>query len=154
MGTKSSNQKFSYKPSLAMLARGGTLGFCHLSVMHTVLNFLEQPLDPFGTRTQNVDAKTNTFIFKEQEQTNGDKVLNKLLKVGYFDQGRDPISFESGQKGKYQFINILIASLASSFMIAVCVTPIDMIVFKKHAGTTNLAIGSSFRSIWQSTIIR
>ncbi len=85
MGTRSSNQNFSYKPSLAIIARGGVLGFCHLSVLHTVLNFLEQPLDPFGTKSQNVDVKTGKFVYKELQETNGDKVLSKLLKVGYFD---------------------------------------------------------------------
>jgi hypothetical protein len=41
MGSKSSTVQFTYKPTAALIARGGLLGFCHLSVMHTVLGFLE-----------------------------------------------------------------------------------------------------------------
>lgn len=49
MGTKIGNRN-NYVPSISIMARGGVLGFCHLSVLHNLLNFLEQPLDPFGTR--------------------------------------------------------------------------------------------------------
>jgi hypothetical protein len=57
MGTKKSTSH-SYQPHAALIARGGLLGFCHLTVMHAVLGFLEQPLDPFGTKIENVDIKT------------------------------------------------------------------------------------------------
>lgn len=60
MGTKVKHLDF--KPSVALLARGGLLGFCHLSVMHSVLGFLEQPLDPLGTRLENVDFKAKQFV--------------------------------------------------------------------------------------------
>jgi len=57
--------------------------------------------------------------------------------VGYFDQGREPTSFQEQSSGKYQFVNILLASLASSALVALFVTPVDMVVFKQVAKTTN-----------------
>lgn len=88
MGTKV--KSLDYRPSAAIIARGGLLGFCHLTVMHSVLGFLEQPLDPFGTRSENVDMKAKQFILTDNPVTEGDHLLNKLSKVGYFDQNRDP----------------------------------------------------------------
>lgn len=101
MGSKV--KTLDYKPSIAIVARGGLLGFCHSTVMHSVLGFLEQPLDPFGTRLENVDFKAKKFVVLETPVTEGDFLLNKLSKVGYFDQNRDPtVNFsEEGRNGKY-----------------------------------------------------
>ena len=43
--------------------RGALLGVCHLTVYKTVLDFIDQPLDPFGTKAGNVDLLTRQFIF-------------------------------------------------------------------------------------------
>ncbi len=101
MGTKV--KSLDSKPSAAIIARGGLLGFCHLTVMHSVLDFLEQPLDPFGTRLENVDLKAKQFVVLDNPITEGDYLLNKLSQVGYLDQNRDPsVNFsEEGRKGKY-----------------------------------------------------
>ena len=70
--------------------RGAILGFCHLAVYHSFLDFLEQPLNPFGTKSINIDENTRKFINLETnaEETDGDRLLMKLGDVGYFDQGR------------------------------------------------------------------
>ena len=65
--------------------RGGVLGVCHLTVMHKVLDFLEQPLDPYQTKIQNVDFKTRGFMKNLEPQSSGDHLLLKLQSVGYFD---------------------------------------------------------------------
>lgn len=54
--------------------RGALIGVCHLSVYKAVLEFLEQDLDPFGTKAGNVDLLTQKFILnnshkKLEEQT-------------------------------------------------------------------------------------
>ena len=145
MGSKKSLE-YSWKPTPSIMARGGLLGFCHLTVMHSVLNFLEQPLDPFGTRIENVDVKTRLFSENPKPSTKGDRMINKLSNAGYFDQGREPTSFlsEPGVRGKFQFVNILLASLASSVTIALLMTPVDMVVFKQNARTTNSSKSASF----------
>ena len=61
MGSKIGTES-NLKPSLSLVGRGAVLGVCHLSVMHTVLDFLEQPLDPFGTKVHNVDERTRVFL--------------------------------------------------------------------------------------------
>jgi len=73
-----------------VMMRGALLGVCHLSVYKTVLDFIEQPLDPFGTRAGNVDLLTNHFIFAKKadskdEEGDGDRILAKLCLLGYFD---------------------------------------------------------------------
>jgi len=45
--------------------RGAVLGVCNLSIYQSLLNFLEQPLDPFGTRQENVDLKTRIFVHSD-----------------------------------------------------------------------------------------
>ena len=56
-----------------------------------MLDFLEQPLDPFGTKVHNVDERTRLFL-AANDVTEGDHLLRRLQLVGYFDQGRDPIA--------------------------------------------------------------
>ena len=48
--------------------------------MQAALDFLEQPLDPFGTRMQNVDLLTREFLAGAKSD-----LISKLLEVGYFD---------------------------------------------------------------------
>ena len=84
MGNKLSSD-LKKTPSLSLIGRGALLGVCHLSVMQTVLDFLEQPLDPFGTRLHNVDERTRAFLQSGPEETEGDRLLRKLQLVGYFD---------------------------------------------------------------------
>ena len=69
--------------------RGGLLGICHLSVYKTVISFLEQPLDPFGTKSTSVDTLTKKFIFNDKmtatspaELSDGDRFLAKLSLLG------------------------------------------------------------------------
>ena len=69
---------------------------CHLSVYKSVLDFVEQPLDPFGTRAGNVDQLTRQFVFnlkqgsgEDGQRTDGDKVIEKLCLTGYLDQRKD-----------------------------------------------------------------
>ena len=71
--------------------RGAILGFCHLAVYQSFLDFLEQPLNPFGTKSFNIDENTRKFINLETnaQVTQGDQLLMKLKDVGYFDQGRE-----------------------------------------------------------------
>ena len=45
--------------------RGALLGMCHLSVYKTVLSFIEQPIDPFGTQASNVDLLTQKFVMNK-----------------------------------------------------------------------------------------
>jgi len=50
------------------------------------LDFLEQDLDPLNTRANNVDVKIHQFLKNQNDDlTDGDKLLSKLSKVGYFD---------------------------------------------------------------------
>ena len=48
-------------------ARGSLLGVCHLTVYKAVLDFLEQPLDPFGTKATNVDLQMRQFVMKKTQ---------------------------------------------------------------------------------------
>ena len=57
--TKSDIQQVALKrlDALGLVAlRGAILGFCHLTVEDLCLGFLEQDLDPLGTRVSNVDT--------------------------------------------------------------------------------------------------
>ena len=76
---------FNMKPSLSLVGRGALIGVCHLSVMQAVLDFLEQPLDPFGTKMYNVDERTRSFLSSVTDESDGDLLLRKLQLVGYFD---------------------------------------------------------------------
>ena len=72
--------------------RGAILGVCHLTVYTKVMQFLDQPLDPFGTKSQNVDFIISKFIFNQKDEegkiempkTDGDQLLAKLMTLGYF----------------------------------------------------------------------
>ena len=57
--TKSDIQQVALKrfDALGLVTlRGAILGFCHLTVEDLCLGFLEQDLDPLGTRVSNVDT--------------------------------------------------------------------------------------------------
>ena len=75
---------------LSLIAlRGALLGFCHLSVWEMTLCFLENEIDPFGTKAANVDSKTRQFLSYEvpsEDLLQGKKLLQKLALIGYFDQ--------------------------------------------------------------------
>ena len=73
--------------------------------------------------------------------------------MGYFTQimGEDPVSQinnlekNEGREGnKDLFINILFASIASSAVVAMVMTPFDMVFFKMMAKTANMSSTSSF----------
>jgi hypothetical protein len=49
--------------------RGALLGFCHLTIEDSVLNFLEQDIDPLGTKVANVDHQTASFLTKPCDQS-------------------------------------------------------------------------------------
>lgn len=147
--------------------RGALLGVCHLSVYESVLGFLAQPLDPFGTAAGNVDQLTQEFIFNQGQQkagneSAGDRVLAKLCLMGYFTQrvGEDPVSQinnleknEGRGENKELFINILFASIASSAIIAMVMTPFDMVFFKMMAKTANMSSSASFAQIAKDVFV-
>ena len=58
-------------------------------------------MDPFNTRASNVDFKIHHFLKNQSDDlSDGDRLLSKLTKIGYFDQGRDPIVSAKGvEKG-------------------------------------------------------
>lgn len=72
-----------------LAGRGALIGFTHLFVYHKALNFLEQDMDPFGTKAVNVDKQIKDFVknerTEEMEHNDGSMLLNKLLMIGYFD---------------------------------------------------------------------
>lgn len=119
---------------------------------------MEQPSDPFGSRKQNVDLRIKEFLTPkpDTEQTDGTRLLAKLHKAGVFDQGRERLSTseDQGKRGKYQFISVLSASLISSSLIALCLTPLDMVLFKQISRTTNLPPKASFLAVWKSIVER
>jgi hypothetical protein len=66
--TKSEMQSIVLKrfDALGLVAlRGALLGLCHLTVEDLCLGFLEQDLDPLGTRVSNIDAQTANFLSKQ-----------------------------------------------------------------------------------------
>ena len=142
-----------------MALRGALLGVCHLSVYKTVLDFVEQPLDPFGTRAGNVDHLTRRFVFglkagsgEDGQRTDGDRVIEKLCLTGYLDQRKDDnlvsqINKAERSSHKNLFINVLMASVVSSAAIALVVTPVDMVFFKMMAKTANMSSKASFGEI-------
>jgi hypothetical protein len=68
--TKSEMQSIVLKrfDALGLVAlRGALLGLCHLTVEDLCLGFLEQDLDPLGTRVSNIDAQTANFLSKQIE---------------------------------------------------------------------------------------
>jgi hypothetical protein len=114
-----------------------------------VLEFLEQELDPFQTKSANVDIRTASFISLPCEESKGNDILLKLQLSGYFDQGRDLHSVKSDRN--YEFVNLLLSSVASATAIAVLVTPLDMAIFKQHSLTTGMGKNTSFYKILQGT---
>ena len=95
VGQSSHDLRMRYSPALFgwLGLRGSILGMTHLSLYNTMINFLEQPLDPFGTAAENADMKVRKFVMYDSipvnEMSTGDRLLNKLGMVGFFDQGRD-----------------------------------------------------------------
>lgn len=140
--------------------RGGLLGVCHLSVYQTILDFIAHPLDPLGTKMVDANLKTKEFLFSggkdSKDVTEGDRILTKLYALGYFKQRqeKDPLTqlnqIESrgvvGENGENpeQFVNILFASIATSVVIALVMTPFDMVFFKMIAKTANMTSKASF----------
>ena len=56
---KNSARTTKASENLGLIAlRGALVGFCHLTVQDLTLSFLEQEIDPFGTKAANVDSKT------------------------------------------------------------------------------------------------
>ena len=48
----------------------------------------------------------------------------------------------------------MLSSLAASLAIAAFVAPVDMVLFKKHARTTNCSLQASFLEVWKHTVNR
>lgn len=53
------------------------------------------------------------------------EILNKLLAAGYFEQKVDQTEI----KGIYSYKNILIASFATSLLLSIVMSPLDLVVF-------------------------
>ena len=45
-----------------IMLRGSLLGFLHLGLGRTLLQFFENDLDPIQTKRANVDLRTNLFV--------------------------------------------------------------------------------------------
>lgn len=146
--------------------RGSLLGVCHLTVFKSVIDFLEQPLDPFGTKSQNVDLLTRKFVFNDKvaatklsEQSDGDRLLTKLCLLNYFDQRKGESvaaginEMENGKNQKYLFINLVFSSFAASAAIALILTPFDMVFFKMMAKTANMSSKANFAQIAKDVFV-
>ena len=60
------------------------------------------------------------------------------IKEIYNTQWSQINEMEKGTTQKYQFVNVLFASITSSLMIALVMTPFDMVFFKMMAKTANM----------------
>ena len=70
------------------------------------------------------DSKINDFIYSVHDKSH---ILYKLAHLGYFDVER-----KSSNKDvkTFQYINILIATISTSFVLAIVMSPLDLVIFR------------------------
>jgi hypothetical protein len=123
-----------------VMLRGGILGSLQLTFYNRFVRFLEQnreqmtqsfnPIQDLEYDTDSktkFDAKTNQFIFAVKDDCD---LLYKLANQGYFEQSSHRIAQKQSSlihAQSFQPINVLLASIATSFGIASILTPIDIL---------------------------
>ena len=70
------------------------------------------------------DSKINDFIYSVHDKSH---ILYKLAHLGYFD-----VEHKSSNKDvkTFQYINILIATISTSFALAIVMSPLDLVIFR------------------------
>ena len=120
--------------------RGGVLGTLQLTFYNRFVRFLEQnreqmtqSFNPIQDQDYNTDskskfdAKTKEFIFAVDDDCD---LLQRLANKGYFEQSSHRIAQKQSSTihaESFQPINILLASIATSFGIASILTPLDIL---------------------------
>ena len=106
-----------------------------LTFQERILNWMEANREEITKKRKSVDlvntaqdfsrdSKINDFVYSIHDKSH---VLYKLAHMGYFD-----VEHKASNKDvkTYQYINILIASISTSFALAFIMSPLDLVIFR------------------------
>lgn len=115
---------FIFKSDPLILLRGGLLGLFQLSIYKEILTAIDASftLGSMHEISSNKDIREYMCAVKDNNQ-----ILHKLQEIGYFD--KEMIKAYNPNQKVYQYRNILISSILTSSLIALCMTPIDILSF-------------------------
>ena len=85
------------------------------------------------------DSKINDFVYSVHDKSH---ILYKLAHLGYFDvENSGKFSNKNESVKTYQYINILIASISTSFALAFIMCPLDLVIFRHKFAKSSLNVG-------------